>query len=69
MTRARARSGRVDGVVDDGDVVFAVVLGVGAGLVGGMGGGDTVLVDDPPLHVARTSAPTTTHERRTPCSV
>jgi 2,3-bisphosphoglycerate-independent phosphoglycerate mutase len=45
------------------------VVAVGAGLVGGIGRVDVVSRDDPLLHAARTSAPATTHERRTPCSV
>ena len=71
VSRTRARSGGAAGRVDGAAPVFVLVLvvAVGAGLVGGIGRVDVVSRDDPLLHVARTSAPATTHERRTQCSV
>jgi hypothetical protein len=59
---AAARSGcataRVVGDVGRGAVVGGVVAVVGAGLIGGIGDVvDEVLVDDPLLHAASTSAP------------
>src|SRR5205814_688097 len=69
VSRTRARSGGAAGCVDGAAPDFVLVVVVGAGLVGGIGRVDVVSRDDPLLHAARTSAPATTHERRTPCSV
>ena len=59
MTRTAARLGVDAGRVEEG-LGRAVVLVVGAGLVGGNGTGDVVLVADPLLHAPASTRPTTT---------
>ncbi len=68
VTRTEARFGVAAGRVAEGPG-FAVVLVDGAGLVGGNGMGEVVLVADPLLHALTSARPRTraaaTHERRT----